>query len=189
MSIDYINQYFNEVNTIASSLDRNKILEFINVLYNCKQVGGRLFVLGVGGSAANASHAVNDFRKICNIETYSISENVAELTARVNDEGWNTCFSEWLKTSKLSNNDVLLVFSVGGGSTSTSQNIVEALAYGKEIGSKIISVVSRDGGYTKTVSDVCILIPVVCDKRITPHAEEWQGIILHLVVNYIAYEY
>ncbi len=182
---NYIESYLSEVVMIADKIDHNQIRLFINALQECKNNHGRLFVLGVGGSAANASHAVNDFRKIANIETYSVSENVAELTARVNDDGWNTCYSNWLKTSKLKSNDVLLIFSVGGGSGITSMNLVEAMKYGKTCNSKIISVVSRDGGKAKELSDVCVLIPVVNKDRITPHAEEWQGIILHLVVNKI----
>jgi len=188
-SIQYIDTYLNEVKSIADSIDRNELNNFTDTLMKCQKQNGRLFVLGVGGSAANASHAVNDFRKICNIETYSVSENVSELTARVNDEGWDTCYSEWLKGSKINDKDVVLVFSVGGGSDKTSQNIVRAMLLAKQVNSKIISVVSRDGGKAKELSDACILIPVVDNTRITPHAEEWQGIILHLVVNYIAYEH
>jgi D-sedoheptulose 7-phosphate isomerase len=180
---DYINLYLYEVQDIADKIDKTQIELFIKHLQDCKSRNGRLFVIGVGGSAANASHAVNDFRKIANIETYSVSENVAELTARINDNGWNTSYSDWLKTSKLNENDVILVFSVGGGSSTTSQNIVEAMTFAKSINSKILSVVSRDGGVAKLLSDACVLIPVIHSARITPHAEEWQGIILHLVVN------
>jgi D-sedoheptulose 7-phosphate isomerase len=150
-----------------------------------KSGGGRLFFLGVGGSAANASHAVNDFRKILNIESYAITDNVSELTARINDEGWPTSFIEWLKVSKLSSNDGVVVFSVGGGSDKTSQNIVKALEYAKQRGSTVLSVVSRDGGASKKLSDVCILIEPVAEARITPHAEEFQGIVWHLIVSYL----
>ncbi len=169
--------------------DRKELINFIDCIKQCKENKGRLFVLGVGGSAANASHAVNDFRKICGIETYSVSENVAELTARINDESWKTCYTNWLKVSNLSKNDVLMVFSVGGGSDTTSQNLVDAMLYGKSIGSKIVSIVSRDGGIAKKESDACVLIPVINNSRITPHAEEWQGVVLHLVVNYLSYEH
>lgn len=188
-NLNYIERYLNEVKSISDSLDREQILKFADCIKECKKTNSRLFVLGVGGSAANASHAVNDFRKICGVETYSVSENVAELTARINDESWKTCYTNWLKVSNLSKNDVLLVFSVGGGSDTTSQNLVDAMLYGKQIGCKVISVVSRDGGIAKKQSDACILIPVVDNSRITPHAEEWQGIILHLVVNYLSYEH
>ena len=186
---NHIRKYLNEVKVIADLIDETELSKFISYIKQCRQINGRIFVIGVGGSAANASHAVNDFRKICNIETYSVSENVSELTARINDVGWNTCYSEWLKTSKLNFNDLLLVFSVGGGSETTSQNLVEAMNFAKKNKSIILSVVSRDGGYAKKLSDSCILIPVIDNSRITPHAEEWQGIILHLVVNYLSYEY
>ena len=186
---NHIRKYLNEVKVIADLIDETELSRFISCIKQCKRIGGRIFVIGVGGSAANASHAVNDFRKICNIETYSVSENVAELTARLNDVGWDTCYSEWLKTSRINRNDILLVFSVGGGSDTTSQNLVKAMEYSKERRSTVLSVVSRDGGKAKRLSDVCLLIPVVDNSRITPHAEEWQGIVLHLVVNYLSYEY
>jgi len=154
-------------------------------LKTLKEQSGRLFILGVGGSAANASHAVNDFRKIGGIETYAPTDNVAELSARTNDEGWDTTFVEWLKISKLSSQDGVMIFSVGGGSNKASLNIVNALRLAKECGARILSIVSRDGGYSKKVSDACVLVPVVSDERITPHAEGWQGIIWHLLVNAI----
>lgn len=183
---DYIKKYLEETVEIAQSLDVEEINKSAEILKEVKKNSGRLFILGVGGSAANASHAVNDFRKIGGIECYAPTDNVAELTARTNDEGWGTTFVEWLKTSHLSSKDVLLVFSVGGGSEKTSLNIVNALRYGKENGSKILSIVSRNGGYSKSVSDACILVPVVADERITPHAEGWQGVVWHLLVNAIA---
>lgn len=186
---NHIRKYLNEVKVIADLIDETELSKFISYIKQCKLVGGRIFIIGVGGSAANASHAVNDFRKICNIETYSVSENVSELTARINDVGWNTCYSEWLKTSKLNSHDLLLVFSVGGGGDTTSRNLVESMNFAKKSKSTILSVVSRDGGYAKKLSDSCILIPIIDDARITPHAEEWQGIILHLVVNYLSYEH
>jgi len=186
---EYITQYLQEVKAIANTLDKKEVESFIGFIKECKENKGRIFVMGVGGSAANASHAVNDLRKICNIESYSVSENVAELTARTNDEGWKTCYSEWLRGSKLNSDDVLLILSVGGGSDTTSQNLVEAMKYGKQVDSRILSIVSRDGGEAKKMSNSCILIPVINNNRITPHAEEWQGVVLHLVVNYIDYEY
>lgn len=184
-SKSYIDAYLNETAQIIEQIDRDAINTAVEVLNELKSCGGRLFILGVGGSAANASHAVNDFRKIGGIETYAPTDNVSELTARTNDEGWETTFEAWLKISKLNGNDVLMVFSVGGGSETTSLNIVNALRLGKKCGTRIISIVSRNGGYSKEVSDACILIPVVSEERITPHAEGWQGIIWHLLVNSI----
>ncbi|MEY8524118.1 SIS domain-containing protein [Lachnospiraceae bacterium 38-10] len=180
---EYIDLYLEETEKIIEALDREAIERAVSILEQVKGEQGRLFILGVGGSAANASHAVNDFRKIGGIETYAPTDNVSELTARTNDEGWETTFSEWLKISRICGRDALMVFSVGGGSETTSLNIVNALKLGKEKGAKIISVVSRDGGYSRQVSDACVLVPVVSKERITPHAEGWQGIIWHLMVN------
>lgn len=179
----YVDRYMEETTKIVEDVPREEIEKAIEVLQELKSNGGRLFVLGVGGSAANASHAVNDFRKIGGIETYAPTDNVAELTARTNDEGWDTSFVEWLKISRVSSDDAIMVFSVGGGSEKTSQNIVKAMRLAKENGTKIVSIVSRDGGEAKKLSDACVLIPVVSDERITPHAEGWQGIIWHLMVN------
>ena len=180
---EYIDLYLEETEKIIEALDREAIERAVSILEQVKGEQGRLFILGVGGSAANASHAVNDFRKIGGIETYAPTDNVSELTARTNDEGWETTFSEWLKISRICGRDALMVFSVGGGSETTSLNIVNALKLGKEKGAKIISVVSRDGGYSRQVSDACVLVPVVSKERITLHAEGWQGIIWHLMVN------
>lgn len=179
----YINEYLREVRVISDLINREHISNIIQAIRLCRSQNGRIFVAGVGGSAANASHAVNDFRKICGIETYSISENVAELTARINDVGWDTCYSEWLRGSHLNSKDILLVFSVGGGNEKTSQNLVRAMQYAHECNATVLSIVSRDGGMAKSLSNTCLIIPVVENSRITPHAEEWQGIILHLVVN------
>ncbi|MCM1231773.1 MAG: SIS domain-containing protein [Clostridium sp.] len=181
----YAKQYLAETIRIAQDIDTVQIGKCAEILKDTRDNAGRLFILGVGGSAANASHAVNDFRKIGGIETYAPTDNVSELTARTNDEGWETTFIEWLKVSHLSSKDVLMVLSVGGGSEHTSLNIVNALKYGREQGCRIISIVSRDGGYSKKISDACVLIPVVADTRITPHAEGWQGVIWHLLVNAI----
>ncbi len=186
---EYIELYLEETEKIIEALDREAIEKAISILEQVKGEQGRLFILGVGGSAANASHAVNDFRKIGGIETYAPTDNVSELTARTNDEGWETTFSEWLKISRICGRDALMVFSVGGGSETTSLNIVNALKLGKERGAKIISVVSRDGGYSRQVSDACVLVPVVSIERITPHAEGWQGIIWHLMVNALGKTY
>jgi len=180
---DYTEQYLKETMEITQNIDKNEIEKAIGILDILRKVKGRLFILGVGGSAANASHAVNDFRKIAGIETYAPTDNVAELTARTNDEGWNTTFTEWLKTSKLYENDALLILSVGGGSESTSLNIKEAIDLAIERKAKIVGIVSRDGGYTKRNADACVLVPVVSEERITPHAEGWQGVVWHLMVN------
>jgi len=191
----YIKTYLEEIKIICDSINVDSINKFIKCIENLKQRRGRLFVLGVGGSAANASHAVNDFRKILNIETYTVTDNVSELTARINDESWETSYVNWLKVSNFKYLDAILVFSVGGGSDTVSLNLVRCMEYVKEINSApgmfsgydthpmILSVVSRNGGKAKELSDACILIPPIVDSRITPHAEEWQGIILHLVVN------
>ncbi len=181
--LNYIKLYLNEVKNICDLIDEYSIELFIKSIKDLKERNGRLFILGVGGSAANASHAVNDFRKILNIETYAVTDNSSELTARINDDGWETSYLNWLRVSKLSKNDTILVFSVGGGSNSVSLNLVRSMEYAKEIGSDILSVVSRNGGKAKELSNSCVLIPVIDESRITPHAEEWQGIILHLVVN------
>ncbi len=181
--MDYVSLYLRETQKIVETVSKEEISKGIQILRETRENGGRLFILGVGGSAANASHAVNDFRKIGGIETYAPTDNVSELTARTNDEGWETTFTEWLKVSRLNEKDAIMVFSVGGGSETTSLNIVNALKLAKERGSKILSVVSRTGGYAKQVSDACVLIPVIAEERITPHAEGWQGVIWHLMVN------
>lgn len=180
---NYIVNYLNEVKTICDLVCVDSISRFSSAVGEVKARGGRIFFLGVGGSAGNASHAVNDFRKILGVECYSVSDNVSELTARVNDDGWDTSYSNWLKVSRLDENDAIIVFSVGGGSSTTSQNLVQSVDFAKSVGAKVLSVVSRNGGYCKEKSDVCVLIPVVHSDRITPHAEEWQGVLWHLVVN------
>ena len=181
----YMKQYLKETQEIVDTISREEIEKGVEILKATRDNGGRLFILGVGGRAANASHAVNDFRKLGGIETYAPTDNVSELTARTNDEGWETTFTEWLKVSRICDQDTIMVFSVGGGSETTSLNIVNALKLGKERGAKVISIVSRTGGYAKQVSDSCVLIPVVAEERITPHAEGWQGVVWHLMVNAI----
>lgn len=181
----YIDTYLAETIRIANEIPREEIAKAVAILRALRENGGRLFILGVGGSAANASHAVNDFRKIGGIETYAPTDNVAELTARTNDDGWDTSFVEWLKISRIEGKDAVLVLSVGGGSATTSQNIVRALKLAQERGARILSIVSRSGGYAKEVSDACVLVPVVAEERITPHAEGWQGVVWHLLVNAI----
>jgi len=178
-----IDSYLNEVSQICKHISRNDIIRFIDEIKTIKDNKGRLFFIGVGGSAGNASHAVNDFRKILGIESYAITDNVSELTARINDNGWDTSYSDWLKVSNLSSKDAIIVFSVGGGTKDTSYNIVKAVDLAKSVKSKILSIVSRDGGHTRILSDVCIMIPNVNSNRITPHAEEWQTILWHLIVT------
>tara|TARA_R110002020_G_scaffold394715_1_gene604734 strand:+ start:28539 stop:29114 length:576 start_codon:yes stop_codon:yes gene_type:complete len=182
----YINTYLSEVAGIVDTIDRDSIAHFAEAIELLRNQGGRLFILGVGGSAANASHAVNDFRKIAGVECYSALDNVSELTARINDEGWDSSLAEWLKVSRVGNNDAILILSVGGGSEQTSQNLVQAMKLANERGTAVLSIVSRDGGYAKKLSDICILIPVIEESRITPHAEEWQAILWHMIVSAVA---
>lgn len=183
--LNYINNYLGGVKKVIDKLSIKEIDQTINFLFEVKKHNGRLFILGVGGSAANCSHAVNDFRKICNIESYTPVDNVSELTARTNDDGWETIFAKWLKGSHLTKTDAVMIFSVGGGNleNNISPNIVSALQYTKKVGAKILGIVSRDGGYTRKVADVSILIPVISDKTITPYAESLQAVIWHLIVN------
>jgi len=179
----YIDKYLSETKEIADMLCRDRLEEAIKILLEAKGNRGRLFILGVGGSAANASHAVNDFRKICRIEAYTPVDNVAELTAWTNDSGFESTFINWLKTSRLDKKDTVLILSVGGGTETTSKNLVLAMEHTKDAGARIISIVSRDGGRALGLSDVCILIPVVSADRITAHAEGYQALLLHLMVN------
>jgi D-sedoheptulose 7-phosphate isomerase len=177
-----------EAAEIVARLDRASLEKAAKMIGELRATGGRLFILGVGGSAANASHAVNDFRKIAGIEAYAPTDNVSELTARTNDEGWATVFEAWLKTSKLHARDAVLVFSVGGGDVerNVSPNLVAALKLAKAVGAKIIGVVGRDGGYTAKVADVCVLIPVVNPVHVTPHSEAFQAVVWHLLVSHPA---
>lgn len=171
---------------IAKLIDVNKIDEMINTLLKVKLVKGRLFILGIGGSAANASHAVNDFRKLAGIETYSPTDNVAEITARTNDEGWSTIFTGWLKVSNLNSKDCLMILSVGGGNKekNVSVNLISAVDYAKEIGAKIIGVVGRDGGYLAKTANTCLIVPTVNVEAVTPHSESFQTVIWHLMVSH-----
>lgn len=187
MSInEYTQKFLAGAITIIQQINMDDYNKMFKELLKLKQRQGRLFIIGVGGSAANCSHAVNDFRKLCNIETYAPTDNVSELTARTNDEGWDTVFSKWLVTSHLNNKDAILVFSVGGGNLekNISANIVSALQYGQEIGCTILGIVSRDGGYTKKVATACVLVPIISDDTITPYAESFQGLLWHGIVNY-----
>jgi len=183
MNREYIDNFLEETRAIVESLDRDAIQKMIEIIARTKDKGGRLFILGVGGSASNASHAVNDFRKIAGVESYTPIDNVSELTARTNDEGFETVFVKWLETSRLRDADAVMVFSVGGGTEDTSKNLVMAMEHAKKVGASIVSVVSRDGGAARKMSDACVLVPVVSHERITPHAESWQAIVWHLVVN------
>lgn len=171
---------------ILDELDKDAIEKMVDVLVQTREQRGRLFILGVGGSAANASHAVNDFRKIVKIETYTPTDNVSELTARTNDEGWASVFKGWLEGSYLNSKDAIMVFSVGGGNLekNISPNLVLALQFAKEVGSKIVGVVGRDGGYTAQVADVCVIIPTVQSDHITPHTEAFQSVVHHLLVTH-----
>jgi D-sedoheptulose 7-phosphate isomerase len=184
----FSSSFLAEIREIASRLDVRSVENVAALLGNVRERGGRLFVLGVGGSAANASHAVNDFRKITEIEAYAPTDNVAELTARINDHGWSAVFADWLCTSRLNAQDAVLVFSVGGGSLerNVSPNIVAALDYAKSVGASVIGIVGRDGGYTAKLADACIVIPVVHPDRITPHTEAFQAIVWHLLVSHPA---
>ena len=182
----YSNLHLSETIEIIKKIDTKKIENMVDLILNVRKEKGRIFFLGVGGSASNCSHAVNDFRKIIGIESYAPTDNVSELTARTNDEGWITIFSEWLKISNLSSKDLIFVFSVGGGSLekNISPNIVEALKYGKSIGCKLVGVVGRNGGYTTKVADACVVIPTVNEKTITPHTEAFQAVVWHLIVSH-----
>jgi D-sedoheptulose 7-phosphate isomerase len=182
---EYIHKFIRSCISIAKELDEEKIMKMASLLLDIRFRGGRLFVLGVGGGAGNASHAVCDFRKIAGIESYAATDNISEITARVNDEGWETVFSNWLRVSKLNQNDGILIFSVGGGNEekNVSVNLVEALKYAKQIGARIIGVVGRDGGYTAKVADACIIVPNIDPENVTPLTESFQAMLWHLLVS------
>jgi D-sedoheptulose 7-phosphate isomerase len=184
--MEYIQTYFDLVKKTADKISLKEIEETVTLLEKLKERGGRLFLLGVGGSAANCSHAVNDFRKICGIETYAPTDNVSELTARTNDDGWETVFSNWLRISHLGVQDVVMVYSVGGGNLekNISANIVQALVYAKEVGASITGIISRDGGYTRKVATTSILVPVEEAEFITPIAESFQAVIWHAIATH-----
>lgn len=183
---DYISSYLEETRQIAEKLDREQINKMISILKEIRDTKGRLFIIGVGGGAGHASHAVNDFRKLTSIETYTPVDNVSEMTARTNDDGFHTIFSNWLLGSNLKNKDAVLVFSVGGGDAekNVSANIVEALKLAKEVGAKILGVVGRNGGYTAEVADACVIVPVVNSENVTPHTEGFQTVVWHLIVSH-----
>jgi len=184
--MSFAQQYLQEVRQVAGELNVDALEKMAELLATIRDRKGRLFVLGVGGSAANASHAVNDFRKICGFECYAPTDNVAELTARTNDEGWNSVFVEWLKGSRLSPEDGLLVLSVGGGDVdkNVSPNLVAALDLAKKTGAAILGIVGRDGGYTGKVADAYVIVPSVSPARVTPHSEAFQAVVWHLLVSH-----
>lgn len=188
MTLSFSQQFLQETLQIVKELDFQEIDKVAETLAGSRQAGGRLFILGVGGSAGHASHAVNDFRKICGFEAYAPTDNVSELTARINDEGWESCFSEWLKGSRISAKDAVLIFSVGGGNRekNISMNLVRALEVAKEVGAKITGIVGKDGGFTKQVADACVVIPPMLPERITPHTEGLAAVVWHLLVSHPA---
>src|SRR5579864_1174077 len=182
--ITFAASFLKEFASIVNQLDSQAIERSADLLADVRARGGRLFILGVGGSAGNASHAVNDFRKLANLEAYAPTDNVSELTARTNDEGWPTVFEAWLRTSRLRPEDAILVLSVGGGNreSNVSPNLVEALEYAREVGAPILGIVGRDGGYTAQVANECVLVPTLNPAHVTPHAESVQGVVWHLLV-------
>lgn len=183
---DYIETFLEEAREICARIDKGMVARAVTILSDTRKNGGRLFLLGVGGSAANASHAVNDFRKIAGLESYCPTDNVSELTARVNDDGWDSVFVNWLKGSRLSSKDVIMVFSVGGGNEEKkiSVNLVDAMRYAKELNAKIIGIVGRDGGFTAKAADACVMIPPLNPETITPQAEAFQGVVWHMIVSH-----
>ena len=182
----FIAEFLSEAKKIIEQLDGDAVERMVELVKSTRSRGGRLFILGLGGSAGNASHAVNDFRKIVGIEAYAPTDNVSELTARINDEGWAGVFEGWLAVSHLGKDDLVFVFSVGGGSLekNISPNLVKALEYSRKVGARIIGVVGRDGGYTAQVADACLIIPTVNSQNVTPHTEAFQSIIWHLMVSH-----
>jgi D-sedoheptulose 7-phosphate isomerase len=186
--VTFTEQFLAEAAEILKQVDVASVERVAATLAACRDGGGRLFILGVGGSAANASHAVNDFRKICGLEAYAPTDNVSELTARTNDEGWAGVFEGWLRVSRLRPQDALLIFSVGGGDLEkqVSPNLLAAIRYAKSAGAKITGIVGRDGGYTAQNADACVIVPTVNAKHVTPHAEAFQAVIWHLLVTHPA---
>ena len=184
--MNYTQKHLDEAALIISKLDQKKIEQLVETLANVRKRGGRLFFLGVGGSAGNCGHAVNDFRKLAHFEAYAPTDNVSELTARTNDDGWDSVFIEWLKGSRLRSADAVFVLSVGGGSLekNISPNLVRALQYARDIGAAIVGIVGRDGGYTAKVADACVIIPTVNPNTVTPHSEAFQAVVWHLLVSH-----
>ena len=184
--MEFVEQYFHETKQIIDSLDKHEITKMVKIIDGVRSKEGRMFILGVGGGAGHASHAVNDFRKICGIEAYTPTDNVSELTARVNDDGWDTAYVNWLKISNLKMDDMVLVFSVGGGNLqkNVSVNILKSLEFAQQVGARICGVVGRDGGYTAQVADACVIILPINPDTVTPHTEAFQAMIWHLLVSH-----
>jgi D-sedoheptulose 7-phosphate isomerase len=184
--MSYIARYLDEVGEIAERIDRAAIARMVELLVDVRRRDGRLFVLGVGGSAANASHAVNDFRKLVGLEAYAPTDNVSELTARINDDGWDTSFANWLKGSRLSARDAVLVLSVGGGDAdrNVSINLVRAIEHARTVNATVVGIVGRNGGFTAKVADACVIIPTASADTLTPHAEAFQAVVWHLLVSH-----
>lgn len=186
MTDQHIQQYFKQVGAIVDQIDRQQIAALVEALVELRKGGGRLFLLGVGGSAGNASHAVNDFRKLCALEAYAPTDNVSELSARINDEGWDGALAAWLKVSRLSSEDALLILSVGGGNLerNVSVNLIQAVDLARKRKAKVFGIVGRDGGHTKQFGDVVVVIPPVSDKNVTPHSEAFQAVVWHCLVSH-----
>ena len=185
MNKNHVSTFFSQVNLIANSIDKQEIENLAISLLKIRENEGRLFFLGVGGSAGNCSHAVNYFRKLCGIESYAPTDNVSELTARINDDGWDVALAAWLKASRLNKNDAIFILSVGGGNfeKNVSVNLIKAIEYAKEKGAKVFGIVGRDGGYTKKVGDNVVVVPVVDEKLVTPHSEAFQAVVWHCLVS------
>ena len=183
---DYVDLYMKEVIEITNAIDKKQIDKMIKILSTVSENKGRIFFIGVGGGAGNATHAVNDFRKIANIESYAPTDNVSELTARINDDGWDSPYTKWLQVSNLNDKDVLFIFSVGGGNIekNISANIVESIKLAEKMKSKVVGVVGRDGGYTGKIADACVIIPTVNPETVTPHTEAFQAVVWHLIVSH-----
>lgn len=184
--MQFVTRYLDEVAQVAGRLDRGAIGRLVDLLVDVRERGGRLFILGVGGSAGNASHAVNDFRKLVGLEAYTPTDNVSELTARINDDGWDTAYANWLKGSRLGSRDGVLVFSVGGGDAerNVSTNLVRAVEYAKSVGARVAGIVGRNGGFTAKMADACVIVPTVNPETVTPHTEAFQAVLWHLLVSH-----
>ena len=185
-SNDFVRRYLEEAREVAARLDTGAVERIVDLIVALRTRGGRLFILGVGGSAGNASHAVADFRKMCGVEAYAPTDNISELTARINDEGWESSFAEWLRASRLNSNDAVCVFSVGGGDAerNVSANLVRALQFAKSLGTPVCGIVGRDGGFTAQVADAFVIVPTVSAERVTAHTEAFQALLWHLLVSH-----